>query len=244
MDLRGNEGWEKAPEKKLETTDWPHKECLSYVKSEALPSGTELVRGLYFYPPPAPSPAIFPTLSGQELIKGCVLAMVRVEARSSSSDFDPERIGEARAAEFGHPLDQAVRERFTKKYGESVGMKNVAFWGPGSRFYEDAARWIPHAEIVSGYDPLPHITFPSSGRWRRPPLPRRLPGETEMLPWRGCSANCPCEARTLARRERCNTIARDWPWTIVSETAKDAWSQAWHLAAGLLPTERYVCFGD
>lgn len=29
-----------------------------------------------------------------------------------------------------------------------------------------------------------------------------------------------------------------------SENAKDAWSQAWHLAAGLVPSERYVCFGD
>src|ERR1039458_7198022 len=153
MDLRGkNEGWEKTPEKKLEMTDWPHKECLSYVKRETLPSGGDLVRGLYFYPPAAPSPAIFPTQSGQELIKGYVLGIVRVEAASSSSDFDPERVGEARAAEFGHPFDQAVRERFTKKYGESVGMKNVPFWGPGSRLFEDAARWIPHAEIISGYD--------------------------------------------------------------------------------------------
>jgi hypothetical protein len=29
-----------------------------------------------------------------------------------------------------------------------------------------------------------------------------------------------------------------------SDSAKDAWRQAWHLAAGLLPNERYVCFGD
>lgn len=29
-----------------------------------------------------------------------------------------------------------------------------------------------------------------------------------------------------------------------SENAKDAWRQAWRLAAGLLPAERYVCFGD
>jgi hypothetical protein len=30
----------------------------------------------------------------------------------------------------------------------------------------------------------------------------------------------------------------------VSENAKDAYRQAWHLAAGLLPSEHYVCFGD
>jgi hypothetical protein len=29
-----------------------------------------------------------------------------------------------------------------------------------------------------------------------------------------------------------------------SENAKDAWTQAWRLSAGLLPRERYVCFGD
>ena len=28
-----------------------------------------------------------------------------------------------------------------------------------------------------------------------------------------------------------------------SENAKHAWRQAWHLAAGLLPSERYVCLG-
>jgi hypothetical protein len=29
-----------------------------------------------------------------------------------------------------------------------------------------------------------------------------------------------------------------------SEDAKDAWRQAWHLAAGLVPGTRYACFGD
>jgi hypothetical protein len=111
-----------------------------------------LVRGLYFYPPPAPSPAVFPNLSGPELIKGCVLAIVRVEAASSRSEFKPQRVGEERAAEFARPINQAMRERFTKKYGTSVGMESIPFWGPGSRWYQDAARWVPNAEIVSGYD--------------------------------------------------------------------------------------------
>jgi hypothetical protein len=155
MNLPGkseSDGWERTPDKKLGMTDWPHKECLSYVKKETLPSGTELVRGLYFYPPPAPSPAVFPNLSGPELLKGCVLAIVRVEAASSRSDFEPQRVGEERAAEFARPIDQAVQERFTKKYGKSVGMEGVPFWGPGDHSYQDAARWIPNAEIVSGYD--------------------------------------------------------------------------------------------
>ena len=29
-----------------------------------------------------------------------------------------------------------------------------------------------------------------------------------------------------------------------SEDAKDAWQQAWKLSAGMLPNERYLCFGD
>src|SRR5438874_6669214 len=118
------EGWERKPDKTLDMTDWPRKECLSYVKRERLPSGAELVRALYFYPPPVPSPVTFPTLSSPESISGCVLAIVLVEATSRSSDFDPERVGEERAAQFAHPLDQAVRQRFAKLYGEGVGMKN------------------------------------------------------------------------------------------------------------------------
>jgi len=29
-----------------------------------------------------------------------------------------------------------------------------------------------------------------------------------------------------------------------SEDARDAWRQAWHLSAGLVPGTRYACFGD
>ena len=29
-----------------------------------------------------------------------------------------------------------------------------------------------------------------------------------------------------------------------SENARDAYRQAWHLAAGLLPRQRHACFGD
>ena len=154
IELHGkDEGWERKPNKKLEMTDWPRKECLSYVKPETLPSGTEMVRAVYFYPPPVPSPVIFPAQSGPELIDGCVLAIVLVEAATPMSDFGPEPERDVRRREFGHTLARAVQQRFTKLYGDSVGMKNVPFWGPGARFYEDAARWIPHAEIISGYDP-------------------------------------------------------------------------------------------
>jgi hypothetical protein len=131
------EGWQKTPERKIEPTDWPRHECLSYVKEEALPA--QITRAFYFYPPPAPSPASFPAQNGQELINTCVLAMIRVEAGASTP-------------EIAHALDQAAQQRLARQYGESIGMKDVAFWGPGSRLYKDSARWIRDAEIVSGYD--------------------------------------------------------------------------------------------
>jgi len=140
MDAESNpDDWRRTSEKEITPTDGPRQECLSYMKRERLPSGAEMGRAVYFYPPPPPSPATFPTLSGQELIKTCVLAVIRVEA-------DAPALVRART------LDQAVQQRLTKQYGESVGMKNVAFWGPLRNSYEDAARWIPNAEIVSGYD--------------------------------------------------------------------------------------------
>lgn len=140
MDAEGKMGnWRKTPEREITATDGPPPECASYFKRERLPSGAEMGRALYFYPPPAPSPATFPTLSGQELIKTCLLAVIRVEA-------DEPALIRART------LDQAVQQRLTKQYGESIGVKNVAFWGPVHGSYQDAARWIPNAEIVSGYD--------------------------------------------------------------------------------------------
>ena len=139
MDAQGKEDWTKTPEREITATEGPRPECVSYVKKDRLPSGAEMGRALYFYPPTVPSPAIFPTLTGQELIKTCVLAVVRVEA-------DAPALIRARA------LDQAVQQQLTEHYGESVGMKNVTFWGTVHGLYEDAARWIPNAEIVSGYD--------------------------------------------------------------------------------------------
>lgn len=125
-------------ERWVKSTDPNGLECLRLVKRGWLPSGAILAQAVYFYPPPAPSPAILPALTGQALINSaCTLGMVRVEAQ-------------ARAEELGRTLAQAVRQEFTKNYGEGVGMKSVPFWGRG---YYDADRWIPNAEIVSGYDP-------------------------------------------------------------------------------------------
>lgn len=124
-------------------------ECLSYVKRDWLPSGAILALAVYFYPPRAPSPAVLPTLSGQELMNSaCTLGKIRVET-------------EARTPEIGRAIAQAVQQRFSKAYGESIGNGNVAFWGRS--YYTDAARWIHNAEIVCGYDAKPGQEISSPG---------------------------------------------------------------------------------
>jgi hypothetical protein len=147
------EGWRKTPDEPVTPTSTPGPECLSYWRTAKLPSGAEITQAAYFYPPPAPFPAVFPTLSAQELINGCVLAVVRLEAAAVTSDFAPAQERDAHAQEFGNALDQAMRQRFTKLYGESIGRKDDTVWGRGSILLRDAARWIHGAEIVSGYDP-------------------------------------------------------------------------------------------
>ena len=44
--------------------------------------------------------------------------------------------------------------------------------------------------------------------------------------------------------KRWNTIGAGLAVDNSSEDAKRAWSQAWHLSAGLLPAMRYVCISD
>jgi hypothetical protein len=133
MDLHGkNESWEKS-------TDEAYFDCRAFVKTETLPSGRQITRMVYFYPPEAPTPAVFPTLGGQELInRTCELALVRVQTRTSTRQD-------------GRALAQAVQQQFAKKYGDSIGMKGVGFRGSGA--WDDAARWMATSEIVSAYNP-------------------------------------------------------------------------------------------
>jgi hypothetical protein len=139
MDTRGKpEGWKRTPEKKITPTDGPGPECLSYMRVDTLPSGTTVVRTLYFYPPPVPSPATFPASTGQELIDTCLAGSIELDA-------------EAPEVELNHELDRAARLQLAKQYGESVGRHDVPLWGRGS-YYPDADRWIHDAEIVAGYD--------------------------------------------------------------------------------------------
>jgi len=114
-------------------------ECLRMEKTEVLPSGGKVTRTVYFYPPPAPSPAVLSTLRGQELIDHtCILAMIRVQTRTPSEQD-------------GRTLAHALKQQLTKKYGATVGMKGTGF--AGSVAWEDAARWTDGSEIVSAYDP-------------------------------------------------------------------------------------------
>ena len=145
------EQWTKIPKQGVTPTSQPGPECLGYWRTDALPSGAEVIRAIYFYPPPAPSPVAFPKGSVEELINTCVLAIVRVEAKPPVSDFGPALVREARSSEFGHAVDEAVRQRFTQLYGESIGSKDIPFWGHGSRLHRGYSRWIHNAEMVSGY---------------------------------------------------------------------------------------------
>jgi hypothetical protein len=92
---------------------------------------------VYFYPPEAPTQAIFPTLSAQELINhDCTLAMVRAQTPAPSK-------------EEGQVLEQRLQHRFAEKYGNSIAVKETLY-----REFADAAHWKAGSlEIISVYDP-------------------------------------------------------------------------------------------
>jgi hypothetical protein len=133
MDQRGkSEG--RAP-----STDEADSDCRTLAKTTTLPSGRQVTRIVYFYPPQAPGPAIFPTLGGQELINHtCTLAMVRIQTQTPTWQ-------DSRA------FTQAFQRRFTKKYGVGVGMMGTHF--SGGTDWMDSARWMAGFEVVSAYDP-------------------------------------------------------------------------------------------
>ena len=169
MAARGTpEVWNKRPEEEVTATQSPGPECRSYMKVDTLPSGATIVRLLYFYPPPIPSPALFPTLSGRDLIDTCIAAMVEITAEATTSEGD-------------HALDQAVRQRLSKQYGESVGTNDMRFWERG--LDRSADRWIDanNKEIIAGYDAqgldvFVHVRLPMLGG-----MPRALPQDSQYL---------------------------------------------------------------
>jgi len=127
-----NAGWETS-------TDESYFDCKTFTKTETLQSGRQIVRKAYFYPPEAPTPAVFPTLSGQELIdRTCRLAMIRVQTPTP-------------VPQDGHAFAQAAQEHFVTEYGDSIGMKGAVFGGAAA--WQDTARWMSAFEIVSAYNP-------------------------------------------------------------------------------------------
>jgi hypothetical protein len=157
MEGRGkSERWETTKPEML--VGGPDEECLSLRRTDALPSGATVVRALYFYPPPVPSPAVFPNLTGSALFSTCTLAWVRVEVEASSSAF-------------GQAMLQAVSKQLTKRYGQSVGEKGVALrrtglWG------QDVFRWVPRAEIIANYDSKPGLDPNAPGQLLSGPVVR------------------------------------------------------------------------
>lgn len=109
-------------------------ECASYFTALRLPSKIAIPWKLYFYPPPVPSPVTFPDHGSR---RDCVLGTVQVEAEDRGRP------------DLANLMDGAAREVFTRQYGQSIGSEDVPFWGPYS--YPNAARWISHAEIISGH---------------------------------------------------------------------------------------------
>jgi hypothetical protein len=131
MDLRGqNEGWEAS--KSEEFSD-----CRSLTKIEALASGRQITRTVYFDLPKAPTPAVLPTLIGEELVKSaCTLYMVRIQTPTPSR-------------EDGHTLEQALQQHFVEKYGSSLGTEGTQY-----QRTVDAGRWkAGFLEIFSVHDP-------------------------------------------------------------------------------------------
>lgn len=133
MKLYGtNEGW-------VASTDENFFDCKTFAKSETLSSARTITRMAYFYPPEAPTPAVFPTAAGQMLIdRTCTLALIRVQTPTPANQD-------------GRALAQALQQHLAKKYGDSIGMKGAVFGGAAA--WLDAARWRNDSEIVSAYNP-------------------------------------------------------------------------------------------
>jgi hypothetical protein len=112
--------------------------CRTYTNTKALPSGLQVTSTLYFYPPDAPTPAVFPIESGQRLIdRTCRLAEVQV--RTPATIYRN-----------GHFLEQFLEQHLGEKYGPGISLKGTRY-----RFEKDAAGWKAGSiEIFAVYNPL------------------------------------------------------------------------------------------
>jgi len=117
---------------------------MSLRRADSLPSGAVVVRSLYFYPPPVPSPIAFPSVDPSSPFATCTLAAVRIEAQASEPGA-------------GHAVAQAIARHFTQLYGtsndpEEVRRRGVKFWG------DDGGHWVANADIISSYDGKPGLS--------------------------------------------------------------------------------------
>jgi hypothetical protein len=112
--------------------------CRTYTNTEALPSGLQVTRTLYFYPPDAPTTAVLPTESSQRLIdQTCRLAEVKVHIPATL-----ERNG--------HFLEQFLEKHLDEKYATRMSLKGSPY-----RFGKDSASWKAGSmEIIASYNPL------------------------------------------------------------------------------------------
>ena len=146
MDIRGaGEQWEKDTEKKIPITNGEDPKCEDYQRIDELPSKALVTRRAYFYPPPAPVPAVFPSQNAEELRKTCWLGKIEMQVDGVQEKDNKTFL-------------LAVRQEFEKQYGENVRMKSVPFWREGFDIWatvldRDQDRWIHNGvEIVSARD--------------------------------------------------------------------------------------------
>ena len=111
--------------------------CRTFTKTETLPSGRQVTRMLYFYPPDVPTPAVLPEQSGQRLLnQTCQLAEVKVHVPAT-------------VERNGHFFEQFLQRHLDEKYGPRMSLKRTSY-----QFEKEAAGWkIGSIEIFAAYDP-------------------------------------------------------------------------------------------
>jgi hypothetical protein len=111
--------------------------CRTYTNTEELPSGLQVTRTLYFYPPDAPTPAVLPTEGGQRLMnQTCQLAEVKAHVPATL-----ERDG--------HLLEQFLQQHLDGKYGPRMSLERTRY-----QFEKEAAGWqVGSMKIITDYEP-------------------------------------------------------------------------------------------
>jgi len=137
------EQWRKSQENFedwLPVKDEAFFDCRTFAKRETLPSGRQATHLVYFYPPEAATPAVFPTDSAEVLLdRDCKLSMVRVETNVQTDSA-------------GRLFGKALENAFTNSYSSGLERTRAVF--PRSAAWQEEGQWTNGAEIVSAYDPI------------------------------------------------------------------------------------------